>query len=1134
MQLCERSCRCVTDTKSIHRYGKFHVCFGNAIHNPNKIPHSTFVFPSPNVFVGWMPIFIFFFQGDAFEMAFFTIPQAVLFCLHVNRRLMDTAWSVRVCSLPYCGVEIDAWDPTIIIKGPRIRMGIHWATAGTFTVKQHDLTKHTVFGGEAFELARFVAELAGPGQVFLTGKAWAKLRQKDVLRQAGYPIVESIGVYKILDSALVSPVVSTASESHLGSKRRDSTSTNSDCSSYLQLYQLHPPLYFRIGPRQTTHELSQKLEVVRMPRGFNLALPPQSSNVAIVVLRIAGLITVAESSNSEVFQAVKKIVLFVAQMYQGYVSRVRQEPTLLQVVFPSVSEAVRFAMTTQVALVYGPWQSTDDNTLFGVEEKNIDGTTLLFRGPRVAMAVHVGDRSQYSIISAKELYRNNMQQRMKVRSSFFNSRQSRRADHQHHHHYYATPQQEQPLVPAEMQLKRSMSLTLPRRDKDKTIGHIASFTSSSVSVRSNDDLMSDLLPRRQLKRDTQSMLSVSTNQSFYRSPAPTANPAKFRSKSAKNLLSSNQGTNQSHHQSSFSIFALNRFSRALFRGKYTQDETDHDKINKTEGKFTASHATSPTSSSTSTAPKSKASVFNERSASLPRFQRRDSLTQQHSDPTPTPTQDMPTLPPAHRPELQQHSLTFVSNKPLFTNSSSDVRMTPRKKSASVSEIGDQAHDRMMSSAPEIGGVTFKQVTVVDSAATAHRTGTTPLERMRSLRSWRATTPANGLEAPDELLYQGELVDCGVLLCHLAHGGQTMLSEQAWEEVSDNLPSQTQVIHLGTFQFRFPSSLQTLNLMELSPLILAQRQFPPVPSIQCTSPGYRQSPAIDKGMAIVFCKVFMPPTLTAQQVTVFESELSLWSRICRDLLYHYHGYECKEPDPGKFTLAFSNPSDAVTFCCVAQRKLLDANWSEELLQIEEFKEVLEDPLLSLQHTGSILSSMDRQVRVWRGLRVSMGFAFGKPTFRKPLQSTGRADYFGPLPNLSARVLGQAQPGQVLFDGESLDLGVRYANGHATMSLDGLDERISLHVIGMSKLKGIAAEKIMVEASLESLKQRSFTLPKSYVSSAPLSFTGAPRRSEVLFKMPTILLRHDIGHTPELSRRATRSNSTFAHRQLTQPL
>lgn len=49
-------------------------------------------------------------------------------------------------------------------------------------------------------------------------------------------------------------------------------------------------------------------------------------------------------------------------------------------------------------------------------------------------------------------------------------------------------------------------------------------------------------------------------------------------------------------------------------------------------------------------------------------------------------------------------------------------------------------------------------------------------------------------------------------------------------------------------------------------------------------------------------------------------------------------------------------------------------------------------------------------IWRGLRVRVGMSYGFVNNKKPL-NTGRADYFGVLPNGAARVSALAAPGQV---------------------------------------------------------------------------------------------------------------------------
>jgi hypothetical protein len=56
--------------------------------------------------------------------------QAVLFCLETQYRLLESAWPAEVLSLPSCK-EVTATDGSLLFRGPRVRMGIHWAGEGT-------------------------------------------------------------------------------------------------------------------------------------------------------------------------------------------------------------------------------------------------------------------------------------------------------------------------------------------------------------------------------------------------------------------------------------------------------------------------------------------------------------------------------------------------------------------------------------------------------------------------------------------------------------------------------------------------------------------------------------------------------------------------------------------------------------------------------------------------------------------------------------------------------------------------------------------------------------------------------------------------------------------------------------------
>ncbi len=56
--------------------------------------------------------------------------SAVLFCLEAQYRLLEAAWPKEVLKLTNCR-EVFAADGSLLFRGPRVRMGIHWAAEGT-------------------------------------------------------------------------------------------------------------------------------------------------------------------------------------------------------------------------------------------------------------------------------------------------------------------------------------------------------------------------------------------------------------------------------------------------------------------------------------------------------------------------------------------------------------------------------------------------------------------------------------------------------------------------------------------------------------------------------------------------------------------------------------------------------------------------------------------------------------------------------------------------------------------------------------------------------------------------------------------------------------------------------------------
>jgi hypothetical protein len=182
------------------------------------------------------------------------------------------------------------------------------------------------------------------------------------------------------------------------------------------------------------------------------------------------------------------------------------------------------------------------------------------------------------------------------------------------------------------------------------------------------------------------------------------------------------------------------------------------------------------------------------------------------------------------------------------------------------------------------------------------------------------------------------------------------------------------------------------------------------------PGYRQAPDVREDLTSMFCNVMSCPAapegIDQEEFTrAYDTSVMLWSGLVRCLLTEFNGYECKEPERGKFTLAFKYFKHAVGFAVTIQSALMDLDYPPLLLLAEDCAEV------RLEADDTLL---------YRGLRVKIGMAHGRASLKKPIQSTGRADYYGILPNTAARLMSVSPPGQVLTDGtflhEILDSGI----------------------------------------------------------------------------------------------------------------
>ncbi|CAL8470951.1 g10493 [Coccomyxa elongata] len=379
--------------------------------------------------------------------------------------------------------------------------------------------------------------------------------------------------------------------------------------------------------------------------------------------------------------------------------------------------------------------------------------------------------------------------------------------------------------------------------------------------------------------------------------------------------------------------------------------------------------------------------------------------------------------------------------------------------------------------------------------------------------------------------------------HLADavcGGQVVLSETTWSAIQDHIPGQPQVISLGVHVVHdvFPGAML---LMEVMPSLLARRSFPRPATERCLEPGFRDSPD-PSAVALVFIRAAKPATVVAAESSAVEVEgdvvatmeaynlaMGRYTRTVRGTLPDHAGYECKEPEPGKFTLAFPTLEAAVRWCVELQLALLHVDWPEAMLRWPDCAPET-DP-----STGTLL---------FRGLRVRMGMAFGRAQHRKPL-NTGRADYYGALANLAARVSALAAPGQVLVEGSA---GLRNEPGWERRD-DGWvllprpdnpkeashgDVPIELEQLGYYMLKGMDDAKLIFQAVTAELAGRKFAPPSaamrvSYIPrnrmrfSVTSSFVSGTSGSGDSGHSSGLLFPANIGHLLRLPARSSSHSS-----------
>ena len=886
--------------------------------------------------------YIFATQGDAFELVFPTIGDAVRFCLEGQEALLRTQWSSVALDLPKCGAHESKPGERAPFEfaGPRVRMGIHAASLasrgdGVDEEDPHDLGAWDLqeftrtfdkdhgrvkYDGPAVVMTRVIGDSAAGGQIVLSETAVAEFERQRA--SCDFAVLSDLGKFQFteLTAGTLGSRTGAAGKGRKQQPLDDDDGTAGDARSghrgrgkdkhvVSRLHELQPPTFSYMPLREFPPMLRG---TVKLDVGLGLDFPKKPSIRAasrrgdtVVMARVHGI---RPSKWAEIWltsnfqQVMDRHVCALLQLFGGV--PLREDADIpshtYALCFPAASAAVRFSMALQVSLLYGTW----DNDVLenSVRPHYSRSGQLLARGPTVACMVITLDENDGDDIGDMCRQMDYYDERGVPEKGNLGLRMT-------------DPPAPPPFAPP--------SVPNALRGSLHAKGHHAGDSEANHSGRG-------------FGTGAANESSAASDDSSTIGGGNIDSSAGGVARSASSVTGGGLG---------------NRFLAALGVSLGTQKSSWSSSSD--DQTKTLRHVFAP-------GDPVRYSNFSD-AAKLPRFETlmRTIYPGQVSVTADTWLSVQHALPEGVSPvDLGAHKLRC---KTVMVEPCNGVRFD--------SNSGGGIMDSLDGGSGDEGGT-----------GAARRTASMSLASSHEIRVDFADSDSDG-------------------------AGDT--NRNAEYDVS---------------------------LYNVSHRILHERAYPPLRSVRCSSPGYYDSPRPADGVAIVFCKPRLPKNLNSGAA---EEAKQRWASIARALLPVYSGYECKSPETGQFTLAFTRLENAIGFCTNAQAMMSQfaarddsGGWPKELLDAEAKeaadaeaavrKEREEAKAQGLKKVNFVTDTAQLAAHRagQRGLRVAMGIAYGVNCFRKPLLETGRADYFGPLANLAARVMSCAHGGQVLVEGVPL--------------------------------------------------------------------------------------------------------------------
>lgn len=185
-------------------------------------------------------------------------------------------------------------------------------------------------------------------------------------------------------------------------------------------------------------------------------------------------------------------------------------------------------------------------------------------------------------------------------------------------------------------------------------------------------------------------------------------------------------------------------------------------------------------------------------------------------------------------------------------------------------------------------------------------------------------------------------------------------------------------------------------------------------------------APEGSLAIVFTDIVKSTDIWESSPTAMTKAMMLHDAMIRELTIQHLGYEVKQNGDG-FMIAFQTAVAALEFCLDVQKKLMEIEWPEELLELKAGSEVRRGEKDEAVPDGADV--------LWRGLRLRMSAHFGEPVCMYN-SVIDRMDYLGPMVNRAARFIQATEGGQIVVSDEFLtELRRTKENGNGNSTSSG---------------------------------------------------------------------------------------------------